>query len=67
MKRLCFSTTIGDMPIRLYQESDGRFGVTYWKQKRSGMSYSRAAEELGSCIMHACATEGKLDNSDIYE
>jgi hypothetical protein len=60
--RQCWQTTIADLPITLEQLARDRFRVTYWKQVKSDLSYGEAASELGACIMHALACEGKLDN-----
>ena len=59
----CFETTIAEMPITLEQAANKTFRVTYWKQIKSDLNYRDAALELGACIMHALACEGKLDNS----
>jgi hypothetical protein len=50
-------------PIRLLQSSPDNFTVVYGKQVTKGLTYGAAASELGSCIMHFLACEGKLDNS----
>lgn len=52
-------------PIQLTQQGPDDFTVIYGLQTKSGLSYSRAASELGACIMHYCACEGSLDNSEI--
>ena len=61
-KKLCATFAIAGMPIMLHQEAKNRFTVTYWKQVTDGLTYSQAATKLGSCIMHALACEGRLDN-----
>jgi hypothetical protein len=53
--------------IKLEQESYGktnpkRFKVTYGLQVKAGLTYAQAAKELGECLMHALANEGKIDN-----
>ena len=35
-----------------------------WKQIKNNLTYAEAAAELGACIMHAAACEGKLDNGE---
>ena len=50
------------MPVMLHQEAKDRFTVTYRKQVTDGLTYNQAAAELGSCIMHALACDGQLDN-----
>ncbi len=66
-KRAVFSTRIGGMPITLHQTGRNSFTVTYWKQVEKGLSYGAAASALGSNIMHAAATEGKLVHPDDYD
>lgn len=58
----CYETEIAGMPIKLTQQGINNFTVTYWKHVKSDLSYAEAIEELGSCIMHALACEGKVDN-----
>jgi len=60
----CFKTEIGGLPISLVQTEIDRFTVTYWKQVKKGLSYGKAAGELGACIMHAAACNGELDNRE---
>lgn len=62
--RVCFETEVGGLPIKLEQLGVDRFTVTYWKQVKTNLSYATAAEELGSCIMHALACEGVVDNAE---
>lgn len=57
----CFETEIGGFKITMRQNARGQFTVVYGKQKFAGMGYQKAAQELGECIMHAVACEGKLD------
>ena len=61
-KKLCATFAIARMPIMLHQEAKDRFTVTYRKQVTDGLTYSQAATKLGSCLMHALACEGRLDN-----
>lgn len=61
--RLCFETTRGyGFGIKLEQAANGKFRVTYGKQVKDKLCYSEAAMKLGSCLMHALACEGNLDN-----
>lgn len=46
--------------ITVWQNSKGFFRVNYGLQESSGLSYAQAAAELGKCIFHALACEGKL-------
>lgn len=63
--RICFENkTLSAWPIRLVQTSVDKFSVTYGQQIKVGLDYNHAATELGSCIMHALACKGKLDNRE---
>lgn len=64
MLRDCYRVEIGGMPITLTQTGKDRFTVTYWKQIHRGLTYDKAALDLGACIMHALACGGKLDNRE---
>lgn len=48
--------------VSLSQRKADDFLVCYGLQRKSGLSYEAAASELGACIMHALACEGKLNN-----
>jgi hypothetical protein len=48
--------------IQLIQVGKDNFTVVYWKQVKDHLNYAKAALELGSCIMHALACDGILDN-----
>lgn len=56
-----FEIEIG-FKIRLFQTGKDRWLVEYGKQKIRCIDYSRAAHELGACIMHALTSEGKINN-----
>ena len=60
----CLKTTIAGYPIELKQQSKHKFTVIYGSHVIKDCDYVEAALELGSCIMHALACEGKLDNGD---
>lgn len=60
---IIFETKIG-YEIKLLQITKDSFCVTYGKQISVGLTYSQAAQELGECIMHALACEGKLLQKD---
>jgi len=63
MKRTtCFELTDAAFPIKLEQTGLDSFTVTYGLQVKDHLTYSQAAKELGSCIMHALACDSKLDN-----
>ena len=63
-KQTCFELKDAAYPIKLEQTGIDSFTVTYGKQVKARMTYGTAAWELGSCIMHAAACEGKLDNRE---
>lgn len=56
----CFTTGI----VRLEQHEDDRglFRVTYGRQVADDLTYTKAAMELGCCIMHQLACDGHLNN-----
>lgn len=60
--KVCFETELAGFPIRLEQNSRGRFRVTYGLQVKEDLIYRDAGHELGFALMHAAACEGKLDN-----
>jgi hypothetical protein len=65
MKKItCHEITDLAFPIKLEQTGVDRFTVTYGKQVKKGLTYGAAAAEYGSCIMHALACEGRLDNRE---
>lgn len=47
--------------IRLEQKPSGLFRVTYGLHVRECLHYMEAAHEVGECLMHALACEGKLN------
>jgi hypothetical protein len=61
---ICFQADNFAFPIKLEQNRKTlKFKVTYGLQIKDGLSYEKAALELGACIMHAAACNGKLDNT----
>jgi hypothetical protein len=56
-----YSERIAGYNIQLRKRSANNFAVTYGKLVKVGLTYAEAAKELGQCIMHALACEGKLD------
>jgi len=63
MKRTtCIELSDTAYPIRLEQTGKDNFIVTYGLQVKDHLTYGQAAKELGCCIMHALACDGKLDN-----
>ncbi len=70
---LCFATggnnyfkdaPRGSQMIELRQHGVDRFSVRYGLQLKTDLDYTRAAQELGACIMHMQACEGILDNRE---
>ncbi len=62
--KTCFEQENGNYPIQLIQNGVDRFTVVYGLQIKRELDYGRAAKELGSCLMHMLACEGKLDNRE---
>jgi hypothetical protein len=58
----CFETKSAGYPVKLEQSAGGKFRVTYGQLVSPNLTYEEAANQLGACIMHAAACEGKLDN-----
>jgi len=59
--QVCFTTGSGKFGIiTLTQEGLDSFSVSYGLQIKTKLPYAKAATELGACIMHAAASEGKL-------
>ena len=61
--QLCFENKeiMRSFPIRLEQTGIESFTVTYGRQITKQLDYNQAALELGACLMHALACEGKLE------
>jgi hypothetical protein len=57
-----FTTTLAGYEIKLDQHggSGEHFRVTYGAQTAAMLDYTRAANELGACLMHALRLEGKF-------
>jgi hypothetical protein len=62
--KLCFEQPNGPYPVQLFQQGVDRFTVAYGAQVKSELNYADAASELGSCLMHMLACEGRLDNRE---
>lgn len=69
MEKTCFEIDINGFPIRLIltdEDPEGEdgydrlFRVEYGLQKKGNLDESQATRELGACMMHALACEGKL-------
>lgn len=63
-KTLVFEENNGVFPVRLYQRGRDSFTVEYGKQIKDWLTYGQAARELGECLMHLMAYEGRLDNRE---
>jgi hypothetical protein len=46
--------------VELWQSSPDEFTVRYGLQIATGLSYIRAAHELGECLMHQLGVRGSL-------
>ena len=62
MPKTCFE--IPERNIALIQDGVDRFTVRYFKQVKNGLTYNKAALELGAAIMHSLACDGLLDNRE---
>jgi hypothetical protein len=60
----CWQCENFDYPIKLEQDDNELFRVTYGTQVRSGLTYAETAAALGQCLMHAMALNGDLNNSE---
>ena len=59
-----FEIELSGWPIKLQQTSKGKFAVLYGSDGKRRLDYRTAAHELGYCILHALACEGKLDTDE---
>jgi hypothetical protein len=57
-----YTTSNFDFQIEVKQSKNSRFTVIYGQQIKRGLSYEEAAKELGECIFHALACQGKLED-----
>ena len=48
--------------VKQEQNKAALFTVTYGLQVKDGLTYARAAKELGECIFHHLACESELNN-----
>jgi hypothetical protein len=61
--QVCYESTVeGQATVTLLQHGCNKFSVQYGKQSTGITDYNRAAMNLGSCLMHALACAGKVDN-----
>jgi len=61
-KQLCIELPDLAFPVKLEQTGLNSFTVTYGLQVRKYLCYTQACTELGACIMHALACDGKLSS-----
>jgi hypothetical protein len=61
---VCWDVSMAGYPIRLEQMGKNKFRVTYGQQIIDCTTYGSAAKELGVCIMHALALEGRLNTGE---
>lgn len=61
MKTPAFHINLAGFDITVTQTGADKFTVRYGLQEETGLSYERAARELGECIFHALVNEGKLE------
>ena len=61
--KTCLKLTLAGFAIELIQHKRNKFSLIYGQQVTADLTYTQAAVELGACLMHALALEGKLDNS----
>lgn len=51
----------GAFPVRLYQSAvTGAFKITYGAITKHNMTYEKATQEYGECLMHALGCAGKF-------
>lgn len=48
--------------VTLHQVGFDRFAVVYGQQIKTDLTYTEATKELGACLMHSLACDGRLDN-----
>ena len=62
--RTVFETNEFAFRIKVEQHGGRKalFKITYGVQVSDNLTYSRAASEFGSCMFHALACDGKLNN-----
>lgn len=53
-----------DTPVQIEQDEDGLFTVSYGLDIKESLTYSRAARELGQCIMHSMTCAGCFIGSE---
>lgn len=62
MKELIVTIDTLDNTVSLYQTGVGAFEVIYGKQIKSNLSYLKAAEEFGLCVIHSAQCGGFIED-----
>ena len=64
LRKVCHQITDLEYKLTLYQGMDGLFTVEYGKQIISGLTYRKAAEQYGYCIMHTLGCGSIISDSE---
>lgn len=59
-----FENTTYAFPLKIEQDDDGTFCITYGAHKRANLDYVAAAHEFGECAFHALACDGVITPPD---
>lgn len=59
--KIVYEVKLAGYNIQLRKRSANNFTVVYGAQVKPSLTYYEATHELGACIMHALACEGRLD------
>lgn len=62
MKTICIVDTAHQYSVVLIQTGIDRFTVSYGKQVDENLTYAKAAQKFGACVMHAASCAGICDN-----
>ena len=63
---LVYEFTNLEFPVKVEQDSDGLFNVTYGQQLMSDLCYDDAAMQIGLAILHSAGCAGLL-NKETYK
>ena len=63
--KTCFYDSNLHIRVEQAETRKALFTVTYGLQVKQNLTYAEAARELGECIFHALACDGKLDNQGV--
>lgn len=65
---ICHTTEIPHQrAVVLTQTGYDRFTVTYGHEEKKGLSYTDAATQYGSCVMHALACAHKIRTKNVSQ